>query len=130
MSPHAGARGLKIFGKVIGKSRANPERIRGLLRFFGFPGFDYILPSFVAEGSNGRFFRDFGAFFEDNRYKLSFRFGTIFNSDGFEALETTERRTDVPFAASSNNAGHPGNIGHVSHRRGGEGHDGQGHGYN
>ncbi len=130
MSPHAGARGLKFFGKVIGKSQANPERIRILLLGLGFPGFDNILLSFVTKRGNRRLFRDFGTFFEDYRYKLSIRFCTIFNSDGFEALEAAERRTDVSFAPSSRYTGHPGNIGHVSHRGGREGHDGHGHGYN
>lgn len=130
MSPDAEAAGLKVFWKVIGRSQATPERIRGLLFFLGFPGVDNIFPSFVTERGNCRLFRDFGAVFEDHRYKLSIRFFSFLYSDGFEALETTERRTDVSFAASSNNAGHPGNIGHVSHRRGGESHDGHRHGYN
>jgi hypothetical protein len=113
---------------MIGKHRGATDQNRGGPLLLGFPGFDNILLSLVPKRSDGRFFGDFGAFFEGNRHELSIRFLTILYSNGFEALEAAERRTDVSFAASSRYAGHPGNIGHVGHRGCREGHDGHGHG--
>jgi hypothetical protein len=113
---------------MIGKHLGATDQNRGGPLLLRFPGFDNILLSFVSESGDCRLFGDFGAFFEGNRYELSIRFLTILYSNGFEALETTERRTDVSFAASSNNTGHPGNIGHVGHRGCRESHDGHGHG--
>ena len=84
----------------------------------------------VTKGGYCSLFSDFSAVFEDDGYELGISFFSILNGNGFEALKTGERRTDVSFTASSNNTGHPGNIGHVRHRRGGESCDGHRHRYN
>ncbi len=116
-----------------GEALPTREQLDGLLLFLSgwFPGFDHIFLSLSTKRSDSLLFGDFGAFFEDNRYQLGICFFTILNGNGFEALEAAERRTDVSFTTPSNNAGHPGDIGHItSHRRGGESDDGHRHRYN
>jgi hypothetical protein len=108
-------------------AHARPRRLLS----FGFPGINHILRRTVAKRCDRILFGNFGAFCEDYCNELSIWLRSIFNSNGLETLQLAERRTDVPFAAASRNAGHAGQKGHLTcHRRRGEGHEGHHHGYN
>lgn len=126
--PRCVGNGARVFWENDRETPGATDQNRGGPLLLGFPGFDNILFSLVTKRGDCRLFGHFGAFFEGNRHELGIRFLTILYSNGFEALKTAERRTDVSFAASSSNTGHPGNIGHVGHRGCREGHDGHGHG--
>ncbi len=131
MSPNAGAMGLKL-EETSRASQVSREQLEGSLLLLSrwFPGVNYIFFSIITKRSDRRLFGDFGAFCEDNRYKLGSCFSSIRYGNGFVAFKGAERRTDVSFATPSSNAGHPGDIGHItSHRRGGESDDGHRHGY-
>jgi hypothetical protein len=128
--PRCRSKGAPGFEKFCQKRLGHLERTRGLLFGLGLPGFDNILCRVVTKGRHRSLFCDFSAVFEDDGYELGVCLSSILNGNGFEAFKTAERRTDVSFAASSNDTGHPGNIGHVRHRRGGESCDGHRHGYN
>ena len=118
------------FREFPGKAKPNREQLSGLLLLLSrrFPGVDYIFLSIPTKRSDCRLLGDLGAFLEDNRDELGIRFFAILDGDGLEALEAAKRRTDVSFTTPSNNAGHPGDIRHItSHRRGGESDDGHRH---
>jgi|GEM_PF-897600 len=89
----------------------NPSGIR---RFTcGCPSHNDIAGCFVAERLDRGFLVDFLGTVCYDSYLLGSCFFALLNSDGLEARQGAERRTDVLFASASRYAGHAGNICHV-----------------